>query len=280
MTHDTNKNLTRLHSLLLAFFGDETLHFHSTRLSNFFNAAFADAEFDEEETETYTPNIPRLLHCQNNLQRLLDAAHLLHQHFPHRVTPARPCVFKQLQHIYPLLNDWNDFPSHLHPHEWCNPETVLEEFFRFQPIDDWKNAVSGLLESALGERPLIATLSEKQLGFVILMLHRLQDAVWLLYVTGRIPAAEEEAGTNEAVAANTEDNITTGGSIQGFFFIVSNGKFARIDHDKIVCLVAIDDHVRLHTLTQIHKPAVSIQQMNELLPEERFIWIRKQTAAA
>ncbi|MCG2616974.1 hypothetical protein LZZ85_21940 [Terrimonas sp. NA20] len=279
MTHNTNKNLTRLHSLLLAFFGDETLHFHSIRLSNFFNAAFADAEFDDEETETYTPNIARLLHCQNNLQRLLDAAHLLHQHFPHQVTPYRPCVFKQLQHIYPLLNDWDDFPSHLHPHEWCNPETVLEEFFRFQPIDDWKNAISGLLESSLGEGSPYTTMSEKQIGFIVLLLHRLQDAVWLLYVTGRIPAAEE-AGTNEAVEVSNEDSMTGGGTIQGFFFIVSNGKFARIDHDKIVCLAAIDDHVQLHTLTQIHKPAVSIQQMNALLPEERFIWIRKQTAAA
>jgi hypothetical protein len=276
MTHNTNKNLTRLHSLLLAFFGDETLHFHSIRLSNFFNAAFADAEFDEEET--YTPNIPRLLHCQNNLQRLLDAAHLLHQHFPHRVTHYRPCVFKQLQHIYPLLNDWDDFPSHLHPHEWCNPETVLEEFFRFQPIDDWKNAVNGLLESAVGEGSPFNTMSEKQIGFIILLLHRLQDAVWLLYVTKRIPAADEEAGTNEAMEVNAEGNITTGGTIQGFFFIESDQQFKRIDLEKLVCGLFMDDQVQLHTMTGLYTPRMSVEQMKELLPEEKFNWINDGVA--
>ncbi len=268
---NTNTSLTRLHSLLLAFFGDETLHFHSTRLSSFFNAAFADAAFDDEETSC-TPNISRLLHCQNNLQRLLDAAHLLHQHLPHRATPYRPCVFKQLKHVYPLLNDWDDFPSHLHPHEWCNPETVLEEFFSFQSIDEWKNAVSGLLESALGEGSPFTAMSEKQLGFIVLMLHRLQDAVWLLHITGRIPSSEEE----NIIMKQATINTTMKTSPLNFFFMVSNGKFTRIDHSKIVCLVATDDHVQLHTLTDIHQPKIPVKEMKELLPEDKFVWLQNE----
>ncbi|MBO9659743.1 MAG: hypothetical protein J7527_13055 [Chitinophagaceae bacterium] len=279
MKHNTttNTSLTRLHSLLLSFFGDETLHFHSTRLSSFFNAAFADAAFDDEETSC-PPNIPRLLHCQNNLQRLLDAAHLLHQHLPHRATPYRPCVFKQLKHIYPLLNDWDDFPSHLHPHEWCNPETVLEEFFSVQPIDEWKNAVSGLLESALGEGSPFTAMSEKQLGFIVLMLHRLQDAVWLLYITGRIPSPDEEIQTKEDQALSSDTGMSTARVTPGFFFIESDQRFKRIDLDKLVCGFFMNDHAQLHTTTELHTPKITVSEMRELLTEERFNWISESVA--
>ena len=61
---------TRLHSLLLTFFGDESLSFHSRRLHTFFTAAFAEP--DDDTNEDQTPSIPNLLHTQNDLLRLLD----------------------------------------------------------------------------------------------------------------------------------------------------------------------------------------------------------------
>ncbi|PZR28271.1 MAG: hypothetical protein DI535_07655 [Citrobacter freundii] len=68
--------------------------------------------------------------------------------------------------------------------------------------------------------------------------------------------------------------------MQHFFFIVSNGKFSRLDLEKIVCVVGIADRVQVHTTDEIHTPKVNMERIREQLPEERFIWIGKRMSVA
>lgn len=55
-----------------------------------------------------------------------------------------------------------------------------------------------------------------------------------------------------------------------FFFIVSNEKFSRVDLEKIVCVVGMGDRVQVHTTEEIYEPVVKMEQLREILPEERF----------
>lgn len=181
----SHKETTRLHHLLPLFFGDETLSFHSQRMQEFFLAAFAEPD------EDYQPRIPKLLHAQHDLLRLIDAAHLLWQHFDPMPQTNDTNVSHHIKRIRAVLENWDDFPSHLHSSEWGHPEVVLEEFFAMQSVDEWKDVVMALLQSAIGEGSPFTSLSEWQWGFAISMLQRLQDAVWVLWVTGRVPAAED-----------------------------------------------------------------------------------------
>jgi hypothetical protein len=68
--------------------------------------------------------------------------------------------------------------------------------------------------------------------------------------------------------------------MQNFFFIVSNAKFLRVDLEKIVCVVGINDRVQLHTVNDIYTPQVQMEKIRELLPGERFIWVGKRVAVA
>ncbi len=68
--------------------------------------------------------------------------------------------------------------------------------------------------------------------------------------------------------------------MQHFFFIVSNGKFLRVDLEKIVCVVGVGDHVQVHTTDDIYTPQVEIEKISKHLPEERFIWVGKNMAVA
>jgi hypothetical protein len=63
-----------------------------------------------------------------------------------------------------------------------------------------------------------------------------------------------------------------------FFFTISNGKFLRIDLNQLVCGISMNDRAHLHTETDLNKPALTLQQMKELLKEDLFIWINDRIA--
>lgn len=275
MKHNTNISLPRLYTLLLTFFGDETLHFHSTRLSSFLTAAFVEPNEDDDEIPL--PNIPRLLHTHNDLHRLLDAAHLLYEITPTANRSKQTNPIKQLKHLRTLITDWDDFPSHLHPYEWCNPETILHEFFNLQPIDGWKDTINALLQSAIGEGSPITSLSETQIAYAIPMLHRLQDAIWLLHITGAIPGPPEEH--DEIICdqdASPISDVLRTAAITNFFFMISEGRLVTINLNDIVCVVALNQRLQLHTIKEIHQFNGFIKELKQLLPQDRFIWIKKQ----
>ncbi|PZR28682.1 MAG: hypothetical protein DI535_05980 [Citrobacter freundii] len=134
-----------------------------------------------------------------------------------------------------------------------------------------------MLQSALGEGSPFTMLSEKQLGFIVLMLHRLQDAVWLLYITGSIPVPETEKETNHHAEFHP-GKPTKPITHPHFFFITSTQKFVRMDLDHILCGIAMDDHAFLHTTNGFHKPTLTNDQLKELLPTDQFTWINKSIA--
>ncbi|MET0462289.1 MAG: hypothetical protein ABW007_04020 [Chitinophagaceae bacterium] len=68
--------------------------------------------------------------------------------------------------------------------------------------------------------------------------------------------------------------------MQNFFFIVSNGKFLRVDLGKIVCVAEVGDRVQVHTSKDIYTPQVKMEKIRELLPEEGFIWVGESMAVA
>jgi hypothetical protein len=181
----TYTNSTRIHHLLSLYFADESLRFHSTHLHKFFLAAFAESDEDHQ------PNITRLLHQHNNLLRLLEAAHLLHQHATENPTAVNPNAWQHLKRIRAAVEDWDDFPSYLHSSEWSQPETVLAEFFAMQSVDEWKDVLHALLQSAIGQGSPFDVLTEMQMGFVVSGMHRVLDAVWIMWVTSLV--LEEES---------------------------------------------------------------------------------------
>lgn len=63
-----------------------------------------------------------------------------------------------------------------------------------------------------------------------------------------------------------------------FFFIISKGKFARIDLGNITHVMKTDDYVRLQTTAGVYTPLISIQKIKELLPNDHFTWINETTA--
>jgi hypothetical protein len=63
-----------------------------------------------------------------------------------------------------------------------------------------------------------------------------------------------------------------------FFFIISKGKFVRIDFENITHVVETKDHVHLSTTTGVYKPTISIKGIKELLPQDQFTWINETTA--
>lgn len=193
-------DVQRIHYLLDEFFGDEGLQFHSKRMNDFFAATFVDPMEDNKL------NISRLLYTQNDLLRLLDAAYLLRTNLkPLLVIPGHK-VLEQVRNIRAMLDDWDDFPTHLRMLEWYKPELVLQECFELQTIDEWKDALQGLLQSVIRCDSLFERLSEVQGGFIVLTFNRLLDAVWLLRVCGRIlPLDEEETfGDNSGTEAEKD----------------------------------------------------------------------------
>ncbi|MCG2618120.1 hypothetical protein LZZ85_27705 [Terrimonas sp. NA20] len=68
--------------------------------------------------------------------------------------------------------------------------------------------------------------------------------------------------------------------MQNFFFIVSNGKFLRVDLEKVVCVVGIGDRVQVHTADDIYTPQVKMERIREKLRKERFIWVGESMAVA
>ncbi len=128
-----------IHYLLDDFFGDEGLQFHSKRMNDFFTSVFVDP------MEDHKSKVSLLLYTQNDLLRLLDAAHLLQNNLkPLLVIPGLK-VFDQIRKIRAMLEDWDDFPAHLRMLKWYRPELVLQECFAQQTIDEWKEALQGLL---------------------------------------------------------------------------------------------------------------------------------------
>ncbi len=63
-----------------------------------------------------------------------------------------------------------------------------------------------------------------------------------------------------------------------FFFIISHGKFARIDLANITHLIQEKDHTKIYTTTGIYTPSVSNRKIKELLPNDQLTWINKTTA--
>lgn len=63
-----------------------------------------------------------------------------------------------------------------------------------------------------------------------------------------------------------------------FFFIISEGKFVRIDLENIMYVIEAKDYVYLSTKAGDYKPDVSIEKIKELLPCDQFIWINETTA--
>jgi hypothetical protein len=68
--------------------------------------------------------------------------------------------------------------------------------------------------------------------------------------------------------------------MQNFFFIVSNNKFLRVDLEKIVCVVEIDDRVQVHMADDIYTPQVKMERIREQLREERFILVGENMAVS
>jgi hypothetical protein len=66
--------------------------------------------------------------------------------------------------------------------------------------------------------------------------------------------------------------------IAAFFFMISNGKFMRIDLNELICCISMNDHAHLHTDINLIKSPLSLKQMKELLKEDKFIWINGRIA--
>jgi|GEM_PF-3554016 len=188
-------DIERIQTLLHEFFGDEGLNFATERISDFFQYVFS------APCERSEPEVSRLLYIHFDLLRLIEAAYLLpHNLLPDFNQPTENFITTAKQ-IRAELESWDEFPSHLKPQEWRKPETVIDEFFELQTIDEWKDAVQGSLQSAIGCSSISERLTEVQFGFIVIQIHRLADAVWLLKVTGRIKTvelaeAEEDETTN------------------------------------------------------------------------------------
>lgn len=188
-------DLNRIETLLHEFFGDEGLDFATERIADFFQYVFSGS-YERSE-----PEVSRLLYTHFDILRLIEAAYLLpHNLLPnfHQPTENFITIAKQIRGE---LENWEEFPSHLKPREWRMPEAVIDEFFDLQTIDEWKDAVQGALQSAIGCSSISERLTEVQFGFIVIQIHRLADAVWLLKVTGRIKAVElveveEDEATN------------------------------------------------------------------------------------
>ncbi|TXJ27621.1 MAG: hypothetical protein E6Q24_07235 [Chitinophagaceae bacterium] len=177
-------DLQRIENLLLEFFGDEGLDFATERISDFFEYVFSSF------CERSEPEVSRLLYTHYDILKLIEAAYLLPANLlPVLHMPTENYITTAKQ-IRAELENWDEFPSHLKPQEWSKPERVIEEFFELQTIDEWKDAVQGSLQSAIGCSSISERLTEVQFGFIIIQIHRLADAVWLLKVTGRIKTAE------------------------------------------------------------------------------------------
>jgi hypothetical protein len=63
-----------------------------------------------------------------------------------------------------------------------------------------------------------------------------------------------------------------------FFFIITKGKFVRIDFENITHINEANDHVHISTAAGLHKPTISIKRIKELLPQDQFTWINETTA--
>lgn len=177
-------DLERIENLLNEFFGDEGLDFATERISNFFQSVFSGSP---ERSEA---RISRLLYTHYDMLKLIEAAYLLPANLlPDLHQPTENFITTAKQ-IRAELENWDEFPSHLKPQEWRKPETVIDEFFELQTIDEWKDAVQGSLQSAIGCSSVSERLTEVQFGFIVIQIHRLADAVWLLKVTGRIKTME------------------------------------------------------------------------------------------
>lgn len=189
-------DLERIDNLLGEFFGDEGLDFATERISDFFQYAFS-SPYERNE-----PMISRLLYTHYDILKLIEAAYLLPNNLLPRICVPTENFIATAKQIRSELENWDEFPSHLKPREWQQPEQVIDEFFDLQTVDEWKDAVQGLLQSAIGESSVSERLTEVQFGFVVIQIHRLADAVWLLKVTGRIKAAE-------LVEAEEDDTINS-----------------------------------------------------------------------
>ena len=66
--------------------------------------------------------------------------------------------------------------------------------------------------------------------------------------------------------------------MQNFFFIATGGKFLRIDLDKVTRVTSINDSVCLQTLSGSHSVFMSVDQVKQLLPPDRFVWVSENIA--
>ncbi|MET0634488.1 MAG: hypothetical protein ABWZ25_00590 [Chitinophagaceae bacterium] len=197
----------RIETLLHDFFGDEGIEFAIERFSDFFTYVFSDP-YEREE-----PATTRLLSIHCDITKLIDVAYLI----PDNLRPAAiisPDDFGTLiKQIRAGLKSWDEFPSHLKPQEWLEPEIVIAEFFELQTVDEWKSAAQGLLQSAITDSSVSECISEIQLGFVVLQMYRLLEAVWLLKISDRIRAVKPvnvEEPEVHFLMASSQQGRTTG----------------------------------------------------------------------
>jgi hypothetical protein len=66
--------------------------------------------------------------------------------------------------------------------------------------------------------------------------------------------------------------------MQNFFFIATGGKFLRIDLAKVTRVTSINDTVCLQTLSESHSLFMSVDQVKQLLPPDRFVWVSENIA--
>ncbi|MBN8877697.1 MAG: hypothetical protein J0I32_09145 [Sphingobacteriales bacterium] len=155
-------------------FGDEGLRFQSARLTKLIEAAYVN-EFPASQSA-----ILHLLYTQNEILDLIDIGQLIYENTPTvSSNESSKHIIKQAKFLCKRIGNWDDFPSHLHPHEWTCPLVVVQAFFAKHSVYEWRTLVQCLFESALGTMSINESAESFWVGLDIIELYRLLDAVWV-----------------------------------------------------------------------------------------------------
>lgn len=177
-------------------------------MQEWFEAAYARDTFWKGEPGD-------LVFEHDRICKLIDACHVL---FKNKYRSTDQPDYDPARHSFPdnslnrviliasRINDWNEFPYLLNCNEWEEPRLVLQDFFQYLSIHEWKSELNLWLQAGLSKESVFDITKPERILPVCLHLRKLVEAASLIHIMeldgGKETQVEE--GANEITAEDDD----------------------------------------------------------------------------